>query len=115
MPLGTLTGTVNSRDPRHARYSVPPLNLSIYLFIAPVLDRRRRRQREAAANNHRECGDRRVSRHINSVSHIDRVARIVFPASFGLLNVCYWVVYVTYQEEFKWQDPPIGSITPIPR
>ncbi|KAL0106942.1 hypothetical protein PUN28_015454 [Cardiocondyla obscurior] len=73
---------------------------------------RRRRQREAASN-YRKCGDRMSRRHINSVSHIDRVARIVFPASFGLLNLCYWVVYVTYQEEFKWQDPPIGSITPI--
>ncbi|XP_050444735.1 gamma-aminobutyric acid receptor alpha-like [Cataglyphis hispanica] len=69
---------------------------------------RRRRQREVASS-YRKCGDR-ISRHINSVSHIDRVARIVFPASFGLLNVCYWMVYVTYQEEFKWQDPPIGSI-----
>ncbi|XP_025159476.1 gamma-aminobutyric acid receptor subunit alpha-5-like [Harpegnathos saltator] len=70
---------------------------------------RRRRQREAASS-YRKYGDR-LSRHINSVSYIDRVARIVFPASFGLLNVCYWVVYVTYQEEFKWQDPPIGSIS----
>ncbi|KAH0955354.1 hypothetical protein HN011_004832 [Eciton burchellii] len=66
---------------------------------------RRRRQREAASS-YRKCGNR-ISRHTNSVSRIDRVARIVFPASFGLLNVCYWVVYVTYQEEFKWQDPPI--------
>ncbi|XP_018306433.1 gamma-aminobutyric acid receptor alpha-like [Mycetomoellerius zeteki] len=73
---------------------------------------RRRRQREVASN-YRKRGDRMSRRHINSVSYIDRVARIVFPASFGLLNVCYWVVYVTYQEEFKWQDPPIGSITPI--
>ncbi|XP_014476307.1 PREDICTED: gamma-aminobutyric acid receptor alpha-like isoform X1 [Dinoponera quadriceps] len=70
---------------------------------------RRRRQREAA-NSYRKYGDR-LSRHINSVSYIDRVARVVFPASFGLLNICYWVVYVTYQEEFKWQDPPIGSIS----
>ncbi|XP_071653113.1 uncharacterized protein [Temnothorax longispinosus] len=73
---------------------------------------RRRRQREAASN-YRKCGDRMSRRHKNSVSYIDRVARIVFPASFGLLNVCYWVAYVTYQEEFKWQDPPIGSITSI--
>ncbi|XP_032667100.1 gamma-aminobutyric acid receptor alpha-like [Odontomachus brunneus] len=70
---------------------------------------RRRRQREAASS-YRKYGDR-LSRHINSVSYIDRVARIVFPASFGLLNVCYWVIYVTYQEEFKWQDPPFGSIS----
>lgn len=77
-------------------------------FIINIKYYRRRRQREVASS-YRKCGDR-ISRHINSVSYIDRVARIVFPASFGLLNVCYWMVYVTYQEEFKWQDPPIGSI-----
>ncbi|XP_003695750.2 gamma-aminobutyric acid receptor subunit alpha-5-like [Apis florea] len=70
---------------------------------------RKRRQREAAGNC-RKRGEK-IARHINSVSYIDKVARIVFPASFGLLNVCYWVIYVTYQEEFKWQDPPLGSIS----
>ncbi|XP_033205399.2 gamma-aminobutyric acid receptor subunit alpha-6 [Bombus vancouverensis nearcticus] len=70
---------------------------------------RRRRQREAAGNC-RKKGEK-IARHINSVSYIDKVARVVFPASFGLLNVCYWVIYVTYQEEFKWQDPPFGSIS----
>ncbi|XP_076749781.1 gamma-aminobutyric acid receptor subunit alpha-2 isoform X3 [Xylocopa sonorina] len=70
---------------------------------------RRRRQREAAGNC-RKHGEK-IARHINSVSYIDKVARIVFPASFGLLNVCYWVTYVTYQEEFKWQDSPLGSIS----
>ncbi|XP_076233553.1 gamma-aminobutyric acid receptor subunit alpha-1 isoform X2 [Calliopsis andreniformis] len=70
---------------------------------------RKRRQREAAGNCKRH--GEKISRHINSVSYIDKVARIVFPASFGLLNVCYWVTYVTYQEEFKWQDPPLGSIS----
>ncbi|XP_034936799.1 gamma-aminobutyric acid receptor alpha-like isoform X2 [Chelonus insularis] len=68
---------------------------------------RRQRQREAASGCRRH--GERVERHINSVSYIDRVARVVFPASFTLLNVFYWLVYVTYQEEFKWQDPPIGS------
>ncbi|XP_033337535.2 gamma-aminobutyric acid receptor subunit alpha-1 [Megalopta genalis] len=70
---------------------------------------RRRRQREAAGNCKKK--GEKIARHINSVSYIDRVARVVFPTSFGLLNVCYWVIYVTYQEEFKWQDPPIGSIS----
>ena len=74
-----------------------------------VLNFRRRRQREAAGNC-RKKGEK-IARHINSVSYIDKVARVVFPASFGLLNVCYWVIYVTYQEEFKWQDPPFGSIS----
>ncbi|XP_043471462.1 gamma-aminobutyric acid receptor alpha-like isoform X2 [Leptopilina heterotoma] len=69
---------------------------------------RRRRQREAAGGIRKH--GKRIERHINSVSHIDRVARVVFPTSFGFLNVCYWVVYVTYQDEFKWQDPPIGSM-----
>uniref|UniRef100_A0A0C9RMM0 GABRA4 protein n=1 Tax=Fopius arisanus TaxID=64838 RepID=A0A0C9RMM0_9HYME len=71
-------------------------------------DFRRRRQREAISGCKRH--GERVERHINSVSYIDRVARVVFPASFGLLNVFYWLVYVTYQEEFKWQDPPLGSV-----
>ncbi|XP_076624059.1 gamma-aminobutyric acid receptor subunit alpha-2 isoform X2 [Colletes latitarsis] len=70
---------------------------------------RRCRQREAARNC-KQHGEK-IARHINSVSYIDKVARIVFPASFGFLNICYWVTYVTYQEEFKWQDPPIGSIS----
>ncbi|XP_066583017.1 gamma-aminobutyric acid receptor subunit alpha-6 [Prorops nasuta] len=70
---------------------------------------RRRRQREAAGDS-RKSGDP-LTRHINSVSYIDRVARVIFPASFGFLNICYWVVYVTCQEEFQWQDPPIGSIS----
>nr|CAD7203081.1 unnamed protein product [Timema douglasi] len=79
---------------------------------------RRQRQREAAhAVGKGACvgGGRgpsaevaaAVARHVNSVSHIDRVARILFPASFGLLNLCYWVAYYTYQEEFRWKDPPI--------
>lgn len=68
---------------------------------------RRRRQREAATDCRKE--GERIERHINSVSYIDRVARVVFPASFTFLNIFYWVVYVTYQEEFKWRDPPLGS------
>lgn len=51
-----------------------------------------------------------IARHVNSVSLIDRAARVLFPASFSLLNLCYWLVYVTYQEEFKWRDPPMNSI-----
>ncbi|CAB0035819.1 unnamed protein product, partial [Trichogramma brassicae] len=68
---------------------------------------RKRRQREAA-DGCRKHGER-IERYINSVSYIDRVARIVFPASFTLLIVCYWMVYVTYQEEFKWHDPPMSA------
>lgn len=70
---------------------------------------RRQRQREAA---HAAAGDVGViSRHVNSVSHIDKAARILFPASFGLLNLFYWVAYYTCQEEFGWRDPPIAPFS----
>lgn len=74
-----------------------------------IFNSRRHRQREVA-NGCRGKGER-IERHINSVSHIDRVARVIFPASFTLLNLFYWLAYVTYQEDFKWQDPPLGSIS----
>ncbi|GLH14021.1 Gamma-aminobutyric acid receptor subunit beta-like, partial [Gryllus bimaculatus] len=59
-----------------------------------------RRQRQRAAAH-----AARASRYVNSVSHIDRAARIFFPASFGLLNVLYWLAYYKYQEDFRWKDP----------
>ena len=79
---------------------------------------RRQRQREAAlaaATSSVVRGTRGstdigvIARHVNSVSHIDRAARILFPASFGLLNLFYWVIYYTFQEEFDWRDPPIAT------
>lgn len=39
-------------------------------------------------------------RYINSVSLIDRSARIGFPLSFGILILLYWLIYVTYQDDF---------------
>ena len=78
---------------------------------------RRQRQREAAlaaATSSVVKGPRgsadvgAIARHVNSVSHIDRAARVLFPASFGLLNLFYWVIYYTCQEEFDWRDPPIA-------
>ena len=77
---------------------------------------RRQRQREAAyaaAVRASKCtGDGGMtSRHVNSVSHIDKTARILFPASFGLLNLFYWVAYYTCPEEFVWRDPPDASFS----
>ncbi|XP_071642254.1 gamma-aminobutyric acid receptor subunit alpha-6 isoform X2 [Temnothorax longispinosus] len=112
----SITVAVSSKPSTMERQTQTELILPIwrqFLYCLAGDDAFRRRRQREAASNHRKCGDRMSRRHINSVSYIDRVARIVFPASFGLLNVCYWVVYVTYQEEFKWQDPPFGSITPI--
>ncbi|XP_050296274.1 gamma-aminobutyric acid receptor alpha-like isoform X2 [Anthonomus grandis grandis] len=61
---------------------------------------RRQRQREAAALD----PERHGIRHVNSVSLIDRTARIAFPVSFGLFNLFYWLIYIMSQENFKWGD-----------
>ncbi|XP_076651833.1 gamma-aminobutyric acid receptor subunit alpha-1 [Halictus rubicundus] len=110
---GSMTVSVTSRPSTMERQTqtevwIPKWRQFLYCLVGDEAYRRRR-QREAAGNCKKKGEN--IARHINSVSYIDEVARVVFPASFGLLNVCYWVIYVTYQEEFKWQDPPIGSIS----
>ncbi|KAJ6638698.1 Gamma-aminobutyric acid receptor subunit alpha-6 [Pseudolycoriella hygida] len=57
---------------------------------------RKQRQREATE----KCVG--TSRYVNSVSLIDRTARIGFPMSFTILNILYWLVYVTFQEDFPF-------------
>ncbi|XP_031783665.1 gamma-aminobutyric acid receptor alpha-like isoform X1 [Nasonia vitripennis] len=110
-PRRSMTITVSSKPSTMERQTqtelwLPKWRQFIYCLMGDMAFRKRR-QREAA-DGCRKHGER-IERYINSVSHIDRAARIVFPASFTLLIVCYWMVYVTYQEEFKWQDPPMGS------
>ncbi|XP_023950076.2 gamma-aminobutyric acid receptor alpha-like isoform X2 [Bicyclus anynana] len=61
---------------------------------------RRQRQREAGNRGH-----------INSVSHIDRAARVLFPASFALLNLFYWLFYVFANDTFAWSDNPISTLS----
>lgn len=63
-----------------------------------------RRQRERAARE--QAGERR---HVNSVSRIDRVARVLFPASFCLLNLAYWVAYGGREQDFRWGDAGAGG------
>ncbi|XP_053599653.1 gamma-aminobutyric acid receptor subunit alpha-2 [Plodia interpunctella] len=65
-------------------------------------DDRYRRQRQI------EAGSRG---HINSVSHIDRAARVMFPASFALLNLFYWLVYAFSNDDFAWSDNPINTLS----
>ncbi|XP_044254225.1 gamma-aminobutyric acid receptor alpha-like isoform X2 [Tribolium madens] len=75
---------------------------------------RKQRQREAAAGalNGNERGHHcHAPRHVNSVSLIDRAARILFPASFGFLNLIYWLIYFTYQDDFKWADTKLSSLS----
>ncbi|XP_069355161.1 gamma-aminobutyric acid receptor subunit alpha-6 isoform X2 [Maniola hyperantus] len=61
---------------------------------------RRQRQREAGSRGH-----------INSVSHIDTAARVLFPASFALLNLFYWMVYAFSNDTFAWSDNPINTLS----
>ncbi|XP_059060236.1 gamma-aminobutyric acid receptor alpha-like [Achroia grisella] len=65
-------------------------------------DDRYRRQRQVEAGNRG---------HINSVSHIDRAARVMFPASFALLNLFYWMVYAFSNDDFAWSDNPINTLS----
>ncbi|XP_071439191.1 gamma-aminobutyric acid receptor subunit alpha-3 [Hetaerina americana] len=83
---------------------------------------RRQRQRQAAAEaamalkltGERSNGVPRLmglssstAGRVNSVSQIDRAARVLFPASFGLLNLFYWAGYVVASgDEFTWKDAP---------
>lgn len=52
---------------------------------------RKQRQREAALKLE-SSGN--LKRHVNSVSHIDQAARILFPLSFASLNLFYWFFYL---------------------
>ncbi|KPI91198.1 Gamma-aminobutyric acid receptor subunit alpha-6 [Papilio xuthus] len=65
-------------------------------------DDRYRRQRQI------EAGKRG---HINSVSHIDKAARVLFPASFALLNFFYWMIYALSSDDFAWSDNPINTLS----
>ncbi|XP_022114502.2 gamma-aminobutyric acid receptor alpha-like [Pieris rapae] len=71
------------------------------LLYCLVGDDQYRRQRQ------REAGNRG---HINSVSHIDKAARVLFPASFALLNLFYWMIYAFTDDDFAWSDNPINRV-----
>ncbi|XP_005996920.1 gamma-aminobutyric acid receptor subunit alpha-1 [Latimeria chalumnae] len=42
----------------------------------------------------------------NSVSKIDRIARIAFPLLFGTFNLVYWATYLNREPALKGIDPP---------
>ncbi|XP_045138363.1 gamma-aminobutyric acid receptor subunit alpha-2-like [Portunus trituberculatus] len=60
---------------------------------------RRERQRTAC-----------LQRSVNSVSTIDTVSRIMFPLSYGLLNLWYWYSYYDTQLVFNWTDPGFDDL-----
>uniref|UniRef100_A0A8D8QVM0 Gamma-aminobutyric acid receptor subunit alpha-6 n=3 Tax=Cacopsylla melanoneura TaxID=428564 RepID=A0A8D8QVM0_9HEMI len=87
---------------RHTQteHKIPIWKLVTYCLVANEKYRKKREQ---------EVSREGYQFHINSVSRIDRVSRILFPASFGFLNLLYWITYVTYQETFVWKDPAAVS------
>jgi hypothetical protein len=73
-----------------------------YFFYVSANDKFRRQRQQAAG--------KQPPGTMNSVSRIDELARILFPASFFLLNFFYWLGYVALAEEFKWREPPPSII-----
>ncbi|VEN48841.1 unnamed protein product [Callosobruchus maculatus] len=70
---------------------------------------RKQREREAAVASGLGKGNQHGHmRHVNSVSLIDRTARVVFPASFGFFNLFYWMAYFMLQDNFKWGDTKLS-------
>ncbi|KAH8341118.1 hypothetical protein KR074_005136 [Drosophila pseudoananassae] len=59
---------------------------------------RKVRARNAAAENNQG----QTANYVNSVSLIDRIARIAFPTSFAFFNFLYWLSYGMYKKEFSW-------------
>ncbi|XP_017050685.1 gamma-aminobutyric acid receptor alpha-like [Drosophila ficusphila] len=62
---------------------------------------RKQRERNAAAQKNEQGG---ANVYVNSVSLIDRVARIAFPMSFAFLNLLYWWAYGMHKKEFSWSN-----------
>ncbi|XP_044749311.1 gamma-aminobutyric acid receptor alpha-like [Coccinella septempunctata] len=69
---------------------------------------RKQRQREAAALNGSDSSGAPL--HVNSVSLIDRTARVFFPVSFTFVNICYWMTYFMYQDDFEWENAPSNTL-----
>ncbi|KAH8387696.1 hypothetical protein KR093_008926 [Drosophila rubida] len=61
---------------------------------------RRQRERDAAAEKSHQGRSGRS--YVNSISLIDRVARVAFPMTFALFNLLYWLAYGMYKKEFSW-------------
>lgn len=86
--MSTMERMTQTEAPRQTRWK------QIWMCVLGDEKFRRQRQREASE----KCTGR--ARYINSVSLIDRTARVGFPMSFGILNILYWLVYVAFQEDF---------------
>jgi gamma-aminobutyric acid receptor subunit alpha len=85
----TMERTTQTEPPKASRWK------HLWLCLLGDVKFRRQRQREATE----QAGDKR---HVNSVSLVDRSARVLFPASFLFLNILYWLVYYTFQDDFPF-------------
>ncbi|CRL04832.1 CLUMA_CG017885, isoform A [Clunio marinus] len=84
--LSTMERTTQTDAPRKPKWK------QFWLCFIGNDDFRKQRAREATSGS---------KKHVNSVSLIDRGARIFFPASFGILNLLYWL-FLYYHDYFHW-------------
>ncbi|GAB0097059.1 Gamma-aminobutyric acid receptor alpha-like [Sergentomyia squamirostris] len=86
--VSTMERTTQTEQPKASLYK------QLWLCILGDDKFRRMRQREATRTD--------TTRHVNSVSLIDRMARVLFPLSFLIFNLMYWLAYGPYQDGFPW-------------
>ena len=66
----------------------------------------KKQNRNDNSNNENECQCKRCitramnnpEKALNSVSQIDKISRIVFPAAFAMLNGFYWYSYLKHSQ-----------------
>ncbi|XP_075157061.1 gamma-aminobutyric acid receptor subunit alpha-2 [Haematobia irritans] len=74
----------------------PVISKAKQMWLCFIGDVKFRKQRE------REAAVQKGMRYVNSVSLIDRIARVAFPMSFALFNLLYWVAYGMFKKDFAW-------------
>lgn len=74
----------------------PIISKAKQMWLCFIGDDKFRRQRE------KDAAVAKGARRVNSVSLIDRIARVAFPMSFALFNLLYWLAYGMYKKEFSW-------------
>ncbi|XP_070491785.1 gamma-aminobutyric acid receptor subunit alpha-1 isoform X5 [Chironomus tepperi] len=82
--LSTMERTTQTEPPRKPKWK------QVWLCFIGDDEFRKQRAREANAGS---------KKHVNSVSLIDRAARVFFPTSFGILNLLYWL-FLYYHDTF---------------
>ncbi|KAL7030184.1 hypothetical protein ACKWTF_006564 [Chironomus riparius] len=82
--LSTMERTTQTEPPRKPKWK--------QVWLCFIGDDEFRKQRTKEANSG-------PKKHVNSVSLIDRAARVFFPTSFGILNLLYWL-FLYYHDTF---------------